>query len=90
MKHTKKLLALVLAMVMAFSLMAVTAAAYSAEEHEHVCSTETIEPRLPAILCPVCETKMIAGSPYTDIRGNRVFDCTCPNGHPSLIGIPYC
>lgn len=37
MKKTKKLLALVLAMVMAFSLMAVTAAAYGAEEHEHEC-----------------------------------------------------
>lgn len=38
MKRTKKMLALVLAMVMAFSLLAVTAAAYGAEEHEHECA----------------------------------------------------
>ncbi len=62
MKRTKKLLALVLAMVMAFSLMAVTAAAYGAEEHEHthVCSEETIQPRLPAVRCPKCGTVMDA------------------------------
>ena len=36
MKRTKKLLALVLAMMMAFSIMAVTAAAYDKEDaHEH-------------------------------------------------------
>ena len=38
MKCTKKLLALLLACVMAFSLMAVTAAAYDAEEHGHECA----------------------------------------------------
>ena len=34
MKKTKKLAALFLGMVMAFSLMAVTAAAYGAEDHD--------------------------------------------------------
>ena len=37
MKRSKKLLALVLVMIMAFSLMAVTAAAYDAG-HEHDCA----------------------------------------------------
>ena len=54
MKQTKKLLALVLALVMTFSLMAVTAAAAGTEEHEHVCSTETIQPRIPAVTCSYC------------------------------------
>ena len=38
MKRTKRLLALVLAMMMALSIMAVTAAAYDAEEHNHECA----------------------------------------------------
>ena len=60
MKKMKKLAALGLAMVMAFSLMAVTAAAYGAE-HEHDCavdSEETIQPRIPAAQCPKCGTGM--------------------------------
>ena len=63
MKKTKKLAALVLAMVMAFSLMAVTASAYGAEEHDcAVCTEETIQPRKPAALCPKC------AMPMTEIR----------------------
>lgn len=57
MKKTKKLAALVLAMVMAFSLMAVTAAAYGAEEHVHdgtCCETEEATPRMAWVICPVC------------------------------------
>lgn len=39
MNKSRKLLALVLAMIMAFSLMAVTAAAYEAEDgHDHGCT----------------------------------------------------
>ena len=58
MKKTKKLAALVLAMVMAFSLMAVTAAAYGAEHvHDGTCCEETIQPRKPAApVCPYCGT----------------------------------
>lgn len=51
MKKTNKLAALVLAMVMAFSLMAVTAAAYGAEEHDEDCCEEMIQPRMPACPC---------------------------------------
>ena len=58
MKHSKKLLALVLALVMAFSLMAVTAAAAGTEEHEHVCSTETVQPRLRGFMCSYCGSGM--------------------------------
>ena len=58
MKHTKKLLALVLAMLMAFSLLAVTAAAADAEEHEHTCAAccedEGIMPIGEAGFCPYC------------------------------------
>ena len=57
MKKTKKLAALVLAMVMAFSLMAVTAAAYGADEHDETCCEESIQPRKPAApVCPYCGT----------------------------------
>lgn len=58
MKKTKKLAALVLAMVMAFSLMAVTAAAYDAEAHTHDCAVccegEGIMPLKPVYMCPWC------------------------------------
>ena len=59
MKKTKKLAALVLAMLMAFSLMAVTAAAYGAEhEHDGTCCEETIQPRRPAAQCLYCALGM--------------------------------
>ena len=81
MKNTKKLLALVLALVMAFSLMAVTAAAYGAEEHDHdgACSVETIQPRKPGGFCPNC---LGPASYYiSDPNGtgeNLVFVYDCP------------
>ena len=53
MKKAKKLASLFLAMLMAFSLMAVTASAYDAG-HEHdcmVCGEEGIQPRRPAAWC---------------------------------------
>ena len=79
MKNTKKLLALVLAMVMAFSLMAVTAAAYGAEEHEHVCSTETIQPRQPTDLCPECARPMTNLGTHLDANGDRYTNLQCQN-----------
>ena len=57
MKKTMKLAALILALMMAFSLMAVTAAAYGAEEHDETCCEESIQPRKPAApVCPYCGT----------------------------------
>lgn len=73
MKHTKKMLALFLALAMAFSLMAVTAAAYGAEEHDHdgACSVETIQPRKPAAPeCPHCNQIMPAVGSGNDFRGH--------------------
>lgn len=56
MKYTKRFAALVLAMMMAFSIMAVTAAAYDgADGHVHeACCENEIEPRIKAVKCPKC------------------------------------
>lgn len=60
MKNTKKLLALVLAMMMAFSIMAMTASAAQDAEAGHVhteaceCGDEGIMPTGVAVSCPVC------------------------------------
>ena len=55
MKKSRKLLALVLAMMMAFSLMATASAAYE-EEHVHdgTCCEATVQPRTQVIPCPRC------------------------------------
>ena len=79
MKQTKKLLALVLALVMTFSLMAVTAAAAGTEEHEHVCSTETVQPRKPGAICSSCGYPMREVSTQKDIYGNRYTHFECDN-----------
>ena len=60
MSRSKKLLSLVMGMLLAFSLMAVTAAAYDAG-HEHDCavySEEGIQPRIPAKICYSCQVEM--------------------------------
>ena len=90
MKHTKKLLALVLAMLMAFSLLAVTAAAADAEEHEHTqaCSVETVQPRLTAMQCPKCGTTMDA-SIYEDNLGTKYVSFRCPVDKTVVDGIPW-
>ena len=57
MRKMKKLAALCLAMLMAFSIMAVIASAYDAADgHEHTsaCSEQTIMPRRPVRECPKC------------------------------------
>lgn len=58
MKKTKKLAALFLALMMAFSLMAVTAAAYDMEEHDHECAVCSEDGGIMPIgemgLCPYC------------------------------------
>ena len=80
MKQTKKLLALVLALVMTFSLMAVTAAAAGTEEHEHVCSTETVQPRLRGFTCSYCGSGMVMIQHWMDSGVHHgVFQCTNDN-----------
>ena len=80
MKKTKKLAALILALVMAFSLMAVTAAAYGADEHVHegTCCEETIQPRKPgAPECLNCNILMTeTGGGYVDGEPVRYFRCS--------------
>ncbi len=79
MKKSKKLAALVLAMVMALSLMAVTAAAYG-EEHVHdgTCCEEAIQPRKPgAPECPSCNILMTdTGGGYENEKPVRYFRCS--------------
>lgn len=91
MKRTKKLAALVLAMVMAFSLMAVTAAAAGTEEHVHdcvVCSEETIQPRIPMGWCNICNVATTTWVHY--LNGKRVVDFICPNNDlHNICNIPW-
>ena len=56
MRKMKKLAALCLAMLMAFSIMAVTAAAYDAAGHVHdeTCAEATVQPRKAMVRCPRC------------------------------------
>ena len=97
MKKTKKLAALVLAMVMAFSLMAVTAAAYGADEHVHdgTCCEETIQPRKPgAAVCPYCGQVMTDIRSGHDDRGSfNEYRCDYPDckqkGYTTKIYWPY-
>ena len=55
MKRTKRFFALFLALMMSFSIMAVTAAAYGEEEHVHTdaCGTESVM-RYPSAQCGTC------------------------------------
>lgn len=53
MKRTKKILALVLAMMMAFSLMAMPAMAYEEGEHVHTEACSDVA-RIPAMQCYNC------------------------------------
>ncbi len=80
MKKTKKLAALVLAMVMAFSLMAVTAAAYGADEHVHdgTCCEETIQPRKPGGWCPRCG-EGASCYPCGEKDGRIIYRWECPS-----------
>ena len=78
MKKAKKLASLFLAMLMAFSLMAVTASAYDAG-HEHdcmVCGEEGIQPRRPAAWCHSCSQAMIDDG-IVWIEGNRYVAFHC-------------
>ena len=80
MKKTKKLAALILALVMAFSLMAVTAAAYGADEHVHdgTCCEETIQPRKPGGWCPRCG-EGASCYPCGEKDGRIIYRWECPS-----------
>lgn len=87
MKRTKKLTALVLALMMALSCMAMTAAAYGAEEHVHdeTCCEEAVTPRGLSPECPSC------GSPMTRVGGGggtqnpySIYRCTNPECRDTL------
>ncbi len=78
MEKRTKIASLFLAMLMAFSLMAVTAAAYDAG-HEHdcaVCYEKEIQPRLPARLCPKCWQEMSSDSRTVNGKLEMKFWCT--------------
>lgn len=89
MKKTKKPTALVLAMVMAFSLMAVTAAAYGGEHaHDETCCEETVIARKPAApVCPYCGTVTTeVGLEWIGDNRYLVYECHgCDNGFRTTI-----
>ena len=82
MKKRTKIASLFLAMLMAFSLMAVTASAYDAgHAHDETCAEAAIQPRKPAAWCHSCSQAMVEKD-IVEINGGRYieFRCaTCPN-----------
>lgn len=82
MKKSRKLLALVLAMMMAFSLMSMTAAAYEEEHvHDETCCEATVQPRTQVIWCPRCGGSCRVWT-TTDKFGNIVYHYDCVNCGP--------
>ena len=82
MKTTKRFASLFLAMLMAFSLMAVTASACDAgHAHDETCAEATVQPRRPAAWCHSCGQAMIDdGIVWVDGRRCAAFHlATCPN-----------
>ena len=82
MKTTKRFASLFLAMLMAFSLMAVTASACDAgHAHDETCAEATVQPRRPAAWCHSCGQAMIDdGIVWVDEKRCVAFHCaTCPN-----------
>ena len=79
MRKMKKLAALCLAMLMAFSLMAVTASAYDAAGHEHdeTCAEAMVQPRRPAVMCYSCGQEMVVANSWdAGIKGIAfIFEC---------------
>lgn len=72
MKKTRRLLALVLAMMMALGCMAMPAMAAHEDDHDcAVCSAEGIEPRVRVTTCPEC--------------GAAAYMYTAPDGHGGTI-----
>lgn len=79
MKKTRRLLALVLAMMMALGCMAIPAMAAHEDDHDcAVCSEEGIEPRVLAITCPDCQGTAYQRQRY-DEKGNLIKWMECPD-----------
>ena len=87
MTRTKKLVSLFLAMLMVFSLMAVTASAYDSEDghvHTEACEDEGIQPRGPMYgpPCPYCGCEMTEPDSATGDSNLgvpiRKYRCTSP------------
>lgn len=73
MKKSRKLLALVLAMMMAFSLMSTASAAYEEEHvHDETCCEATVQPRNQVIWCPRCG----ASARVWTVGNTEFFDCS--------------
>ena len=78
MRKMKKLAALCLAMLMAFSIMAVTAAAYDAgHEHDETCAEATVQPRRPAVMCYSCGQEMVVADSWTTADKGIAFLFEC-------------
>lgn len=76
MNLTKKLAALVLAMMMALSVMAMPAAAYEAgHEHAEACCADEIMSRKPAMECPKCHVAMTYEENKDSIGAQYRFVC---------------
>ena len=78
MKTTKRFASLFLAMLMAFSLMAVTASACDAgHAHDETCAEATVQPRRPAVMCYSCGQEMVVANSWdAGIKGIAfIFEC---------------
>lgn len=92
MKRTKRFFALFLALMMSFSIMAVTAAAYGEEEHVHTdaCGAESVM-RTPSAICGTCGMGMTqigidsSGSTYYALLQCKNPDCT----NRKILRVPF-
>ena len=95
MKRTKRFFALFLALMMSFSIMAVTAAAYGEEEHVHTdaCGVETIMPRKPSAMCGSCGMGMTEIGVRHDTQNDVYYvrlQCKNPNcTNRTIVEIPF-
>lgn len=80
MKTKKRLAALFLAMMMVFSVMAMTASAYGEEGHVHdeTCCEDAVIARKPgAPVCYKCNLVMVETGQGTDASGRRIIYYLC-------------
>jgi hypothetical protein len=72
MKKSRKLLALVLAMMMAFSMSTASAAYEEEHVHDETCCEATVQPRNQVIWCPRCG----ASARVWTVGNTEFFDCS--------------